>query len=85
MEVMKHLENEVKHGRWGSVVARDVKVEEAYKAQEMMIIGGDKIVPVLELDGHVLSKSRGELATHLQDWYEEFIEKGTPVEIDEDK
>ena len=82
MEVMRHLREQVKAGRWGSVVERDIAVEEAYKAQEMMIIGGDKIVPVIELDGHVIGKTRGPLATHLQNWYEEFVEDGTLVEID---
>lgn len=33
MAVMKHLESEVKHGRWGSVVTRDITVEEAYQCQ----------------------------------------------------
>jgi hypothetical protein len=34
-----------------------------------MIIGGDKIVPVLQFDGHTISPTKGPLATYLQNWY----------------
>lgn len=38
---------------------RDIKVEEAERADEMMVVGGDKIVPVLNLNGKPLRKKKG--------------------------
>ena len=36
----------------------------------MMVIGGDKIVPVLNFNGKSISKKKGAIAALLQDWYE---------------
>jgi hypothetical protein len=36
---------------------------------EMMVIGGDKIVPVLNFNGKVISEKKGKFATMFQEWY----------------
>ena len=35
-----------------------------------MVIGGDKIVPVLNFNGKVISKKKGPYAIMFQEWYE---------------
>jgi hypothetical protein len=35
-----------------------------------MIIGGDKIVPVLKFNDVSISKTKGKFTTILQNWYE---------------
>lgn len=35
----------------------------------MMVIGGDKIVPVLEFNGKKISEGKGKLTSMFQDWY----------------
>lgn len=79
IKCLKKLEQLKSDGVIDGIEFRDIHLKEAYKADEVMIIGGDKIVPVLYLDDHLISKERGEIAKILQDWYEEEIEQGTPV------
>lgn len=45
----------------------------------MFVIGGDKIVPVLNLNGKKIRDKKGPVAEALQKWYEQTIEKGTPI------
>lgn len=50
---------------------RDITIEEAEtKANEMMVIGGDKIVPVLNFNGKKISESKGKFTEMFQEWYE---------------
>lgn len=62
---------------------RDISREEAYTADEMIVLGGDKIIPVLNFDDKVISEKRGPITLKLQDWYEQTNETGTPIKIDE--
>lgn len=39
----------------------------------MMVVGGDKIIPVLFLNDREISKERGPIVTRLQSWYEKTI------------
>lgn len=50
----------------------------------MIIFGGDKVVPVLKFNDHVISKERGPITKRLQDWYTSTINEGTPIKIAED-
>jgi len=45
------------------------------------VIGGDKIVPVLNFNDKKISEKRGPIAELLQDWYEKMNEKGTPLKV----
>lgn len=45
----------------------------------MMVVGGDKIVPVLNLNNHPLREKKGPVASSLQQWYEKTIETGVLV------
>lgn len=45
---------------------RDITLEEAYKAKEMMVLGGDKIVPVLNFNEKPISSIRGPITQSLQ-------------------
>jgi hypothetical protein len=47
----------------------------------MFVIGGDKIVPVLNFNDKKISEKRGPIAELLQDWYEKINEKGTPLKV----
>jgi branched-subunit amino acid aminotransferase/4-amino-4-deoxychorismate lyase len=57
-------------------------LEEAYKANEMIVMGGDKIVPVLNFDNRVISEKCGPVTYSLQEWYEKTNENGTSIKID---
>jgi hypothetical protein len=35
----------------------------------MFVIGGDKIVPVLCFNDHLISEKRGEIGERMQEWY----------------
>ncbi len=48
---------------------RDITIEEAEQATEMMVIGGDKIVPVLNFNGKKISEAKGKFTEMFQDWY----------------
>ena len=37
-----------------SIELRDIKLKEAYECSEMLIIGGEKIISVLEFNGNKL-------------------------------
>jgi hypothetical protein len=47
----------------------------------MIIIGGDKIVPVLEFNDKVISKEKGKFTAMFQKWYKENNEALTKVEV----
>lgn len=66
---LKKLEELKGEGVIEDIVFRDVALGEAYEASEMMIIGGDKIVPVLYLDDHLIGEKKGQITGILQDWY----------------
>ena len=36
----------------------------------MMVLGGDKIVPVLNFNGKPISEKKGHITGMLQEWYE---------------
>ena len=36
----------------------------------MMVLGGDKVVPVLNFDDKPISPKRGPVVTLIQEWYE---------------
>jgi branched-subunit amino acid aminotransferase/4-amino-4-deoxychorismate lyase len=50
----------------------------------MIIFGGDKVVPVLKFNDHVISESRGSITKRLQEWYASTINEGTPIKIAEE-
>lgn len=60
----------VAKGALSKLSFRDITVEEALRATEMMVIGGDKIVPVLNLNGQRIRTQKGPIASSLQKWYE---------------
>lgn len=62
-----------------SISFRDITVDQALKSTEMMVVGGDKIVPVLNLNGHKIRDRKGPVADSLQQWYESVVEKGVPI------
>lgn len=69
--MLKYLEQLKEQDIIDSINFRDITIEEAEsKASEMMVIGGDKIVPVLNFNGKPISKEKGPIAKLLQDWYE---------------
>ncbi len=41
----------------------------------MMVIGGDKIVPVLNFNGKKISEKKGKFTALFQEWYEKENEK----------
>lgn len=45
----------------------------------MMIIGGDKIVPVLEFNRNKISSSKGKFTKLFQEWYEKENEVSNPI------
>lgn len=45
----------------------------------MIILGGDKIVPVLSLNDKVISKEKGKFTQLFQNWYRSNNEELTPV------
>jgi hypothetical protein len=47
----------------------------------MIVLGGDKIVPVLSFNDHPITETRGPFTKLFQDWYEQMNEKGIPLEI----
>ena len=47
----------------------------------MIIIGGDKIVPVLEFNGKKISDKKGPFTTLFQEWYEIENEVNKPILI----
>ncbi len=49
----------------------------------MIIIGGDKIVPVLSFNDKVISETRGKFTEMFQQWYRKTDEHLTKVEINE--
>lgn len=59
----------VQEGVLEKISFRDITIEEAYKASEMMVIGGDKIVPVLNFNDRRISEKRGPIVELLQEWY----------------
>ena len=79
--VLQYMNNEVKEGRWGEVIQKDVMTDEAETALEMMIIGQDKIIPVLELNEKRIGEKKGILTSQLQQWHQTHIQEGTLVEI----
>ena len=77
-----HLEDMVKEGALKRVLLRDVTAEEAYTADEMMVVGGDKIVPVLEFDGRVIGRGEvGPVTRRLQQWYEQSFSNAIPLNL----
>ena len=47
----------------------------------MMIIGGDKIIPVLEFNGKKISDEKGPFTRMFQEWYEIENEVSRPIHI----
>jgi len=47
----------------------------------MIVIGGDKIVPVLEFNDKKISNEKGPITTRLQRWYEEAVNEDTPINV----
>jgi hypothetical protein len=45
----------------------------------MIIIGGDKIVPVLEFNDKLISKEKGRFTELFQKWYKNTNEQLTPI------
>lgn len=58
---------------------RDITIDEALKCSEMVVVGGDKIVPVLNLNDQPICTKKGPVAISLQQWYEQTIETGILV------
>lgn len=50
----------------------------------MIIFGGDKVVPVLKFNDHVISEYRGPITKRVQEWYAKTIDEGTPIKVAED-
>ena len=67
LQFMEKLKEE---GTIDKISLRDITIEEAQKADEMIILGGDKIVPVLEFNDHKISAEKGPITARLQVWYE---------------
>lgn len=47
----------------------------------MIVIGGDKIIPVLNFNDHPISKEKGRFTEMFQGWYEQTNEKGYEIKI----
>lgn len=52
---MKFVEQLEKEGKISKISFRDITISEAESAQEMIVLGGDKIVPVLNFNGKAIS------------------------------
>ena len=66
---MKYIEQLKEEGLIEKISFRDIKIEEAQQADEMIIIGGDKIVPVLEFNDKVIGTQKGKFTEMFQKWY----------------
>lgn len=80
-KLLIYAEQLVREGILEKISFRDITIDEAYTASEMMVIGGDKIAPVLNLNDKKISEKRGYITELLQEWYERMNEKGTPIKV----
>lgn len=67
---MNFIEKLKEEGTIDKISFRDITIEEAQKADEMIVLGGDKIVPVLEFNDHKISDEKGPITARLQVWYD---------------
>lgn len=68
---MKYLSILKEKGEIEQISTRNITIEEAEtKCTEMMVIGGDKIVPVLNFNGKQICEKRGKYVQMFQEWYE---------------
>lgn len=79
---LKFLEKLKEEGTLEKISFRDITIEEAQKADEMIILGGDKIVPVLEFNDHKISEQKGPITSRLQQWYDDAVNEDTPIHVD---
>jgi len=77
-----YLEQLKKEGIIDTISFRDISKEEAYTADEMIMLGGDKIIPVLNFDDKAIGEKCGPITFSLQEWYEQTNETGTCIKID---
>lgn len=72
----------MKEGVLDKISERDITIEEGEKADEMIIFGGDKVVPVLSFNDKQLGQEKGPITARLQEWYAATHDEGTPIRID---
>lgn len=81
---MKYLQYLKQKGEIDQISMRDITIQEAEtKCTEMMVIGGDKIVPVLNFNGKKISEKRGKYVQMFQEWYEKQNEISLPIKYEE--
>eukprot|EP01017_Pseudomicrothorax_dubius_P046386 TRINITY_DN8165_c0_g1_i6.p1 TRINITY_DN8165_c0_g1~~TRINITY_DN8165_c0_g1_i6.p1 ORF type:complete len:288 (-),score=64.12 TRINITY_DN8165_c0_g1_i6:180-1043(-) len=81
---LEHMEKTLlKEGKLAKIEFKDITPEEAYESSaEFMLFGGDKIVPVLTLDGHRIGNGKKGLVTQaLQDFIENDLFDGEEIPV----
>jgi branched-subunit amino acid aminotransferase/4-amino-4-deoxychorismate lyase len=81
IKTLKFVEELVKNGTLEKISFRDITIEEGEKADEMIMFGGDKVVPVLSFNDKVISEEPGPITRQIQKWYASAFDDGTPIKI----